>query len=306
MFSGFQVFLIFVFFLSILFLFLSIKVVPQSKVYVIERFGKYTKTLESGLSIIIPFLDRVAHKVDILERQLPKFQISVITKDNVEVGLVSTVFFRILDASKSVYRIKNIDSAIENTAISVIRSAAGKLELDDLQSSRESMNLEIKERLGLAAEIWGVEVTRTEILDVLVDEQTKDSQRQQLNAERERRATIAKAEGDRRSVELNADAQLYEAEKEAEAVRVTADAEAYAVKIKAEADAEQTRLVGKAIKEDGQPAVDFEIMKRQVDGLAKLASSDQTKTLVVPSDITKALGSVELLLGSINRKEDKE
>ena len=306
MFSGFQVFLIFVFFLSILFLFLSIKVVPQSKVYVIERFGKYTKTLESGLSIIIPFLDRVAHKVDILERQLPKFQISVITKDNVEVGLVSTVFFRILDASKSVYRIKNIDSAIENTAISVIRSAAGKLELDDLQSSRESMNLEKKERLGLAAEIWGVEVTRTEILDVLVDEQTKDSQRQQLNAERERRATIAKAEGDRRSVELNADAQLYEAQKEAEAVRVTADADAYAVKIKAEADAEQTRVVGKAIKEDGQPAVDFEIMKRQVDGLAKLASSDQTKTLVVPSDITKALGSVELLLGSINRKEDKE
>ncbi len=230
----------------------------------------------------------------------------MITKDNVEVGLVSTVFFRILDASKSVYRIKNIDSAIENTAISVIRSAAGKLELDDLQSSRESMNLEIKERLGLAAEIWGVEVTRTEILDVLVDEQTKDSQRQQLNAERERRATIAKAEGDRRSVELNADAQLYEAQKEAEAVRVTADADAYAVKIKAEADAEQTRVVGKAIKEDGQPAVDFEIMKRQVDGLAKLASSDQTKTLVVPSDITKALGSVELLLGSINRKEDKE
>jgi len=96
MLTGFQAFLTFLFFLSISFLFLSVKVVPQSKVYVIERFGKYTKTLESGLSIIIPFLDRVAHKVDILERQLPKFQISVITKDNVEVGLVSTVFFRIL------------------------------------------------------------------------------------------------------------------------------------------------------------------------------------------------------------------
>ena len=150
MLSGFQAFLTFLFFLSISFLFLSVKVVPQSKVYVIERFGKYTKTLESGLSIIIPFLDRVAHKVDILERQLPKFQISVITKDNVEVGLVSTVFFRILDASKSVYRIKNIDSAIENTAISVIRSAAGKLELDDLQSSRESMNLEIKDKQRIA------------------------------------------------------------------------------------------------------------------------------------------------------------
>ena len=102
----------------------------------------------------------------------------------------------------------------------MIRSAAGKLELDELQSSRESMNQEIKERLGKASEVWGVEVTRTEILDVIVDEKTKESQRQQLNAERERRAVIAKAEGDKRAVELNADAQLYEAEKEAEAVKL--------------------------------------------------------------------------------------
>ena len=181
----YTVFLVLISLLIIFVLYLGIKVVPQSKVYVIERFGKYTKTLESGLSLIIPFIDKVAHKVDILERQLPRFEISVITKDNVEVGLVSTVFFRVLDASKSVYRIKNIDLAIENTAISVIRSAAGQLELDDLQSSRESMNLEIRDRLVKAAEIWGVQVTRTEILDVLVDNQTKDSQRQQLNAERE-------------------------------------------------------------------------------------------------------------------------
>ena len=294
----FNIVLSFAALLIILALYLGINVVPQSKVYVIERFGKYTKNLDSGLSIIIPFVDRVAHKVDILERQLPKFQISVITKDNVEVGLVSTVFFRVLDASKSVYRIKNIDLAVENTAISVIRSAAGKLELDDLQSSRESMNNEIRDRLSKAAEIWGVEVTRTEILDVLVDEQTKDSQRQQLNAERERRATIATAEGLKRSTELNADAQLYEAEKIADAVKITADADAYAIKIKAEADAEQTRVVGKAIKDDGQPAVNFEIMKRQVDGLTTLASSGQSKTLVIPSDVTKALGSLELLLGS--------
>ncbi|MDA8884917.1 SPFH/Band 7/PHB domain protein [Gammaproteobacteria bacterium] len=299
----YTVFLVLISLLIIFVLYLGIKVVPQSKVYVIERFGKYTKTLESGLSLIIPFIDKVAHKVDILERQLPRFEISVITKDNVEVGLVSTVFFRVLDASKSVYRIKNIDLAIENTAISVIRSAAGQLELDDLQSSRESMNLEIKDRLVKAAEIWGVQVTRTEILDVLVDNQTKDSQRQQLNAERERRATIASAEGKKRSVELNADAQLYEARKIAEAVKITADADAYAIKAKAEADAEQTRVVGKAIKDDGQPAVNFEIMKRQVDGLTTIASSGQSKTIVIPSDVTKALGSLEVLLGSMPGNE---
>ena len=275
--------LVFLAILIIYVIYLGIKIVPQSKVFVIERFGKFTRILESGLSIIVPF------------------KMSVITEDNVEVELVSTVFFRVLDAAKSVYRIRNIDLAIENTAISIIRSAAGKLELDDLQSSREAMNQEIAARLTKAAEVWGVEVTRTEILDVLVDEKTKESQRQQLNAERERRATIAKAEGDKRSVELKADAELYEAQKQAEAVKVQADADAYSVKIKAEADAEQTRLIAEAIKNDGQPAINYEIMKRQVDGLAEVASSNQTKTLVVPTDITKALGTLELFLDSLDK-----
>ena len=293
--------LVFLAILIIYVIYLGIKIVPQSKVFVIERFGKFTRILESGLSIIVPFVDRVAFRVDILERQLPPFKMSVITEDNVEVELVSTVFFRVLDAAKSVYRIRNIDLAIENTAISIIRSAAGKLELDDLQSSREAMNQEIAARLSKAAEVWGVEVTRTEILDVLVDEKTKESQRQQLNAERERRATIAKAEGDKRSVELKADAELYEAQKQAEAVKVQADADAYAVKITAEADAEQTRLIAEAIKNDGQPAINYEIMKRQVDGLAEVASSNQTKTLVVPTDITKALGTLELFLDSLDK-----
>ena len=293
--------LVFLAILIIYVIYLGIKIVPQSKVFVIERFGKFTRILESGLSIIVPFVDRVAFRVDILERQLPPFKMSVITEDNVEVELVSTVFFRVLDAAKSVYRIRNIDLAIENTAISIIRSAAGKLELDDLQSSREAMNQEIAARLSKAAEVWGVEVTRTEILDVLVDEKTKESQRQQLNAERERRATIAKAEGDKRSVELKADAELYEAQKQAEAVKVQADADAYAVKITAEADAEQTRLIAEAIKNDGQPAINYEIMKRQVDGLAEVASSNQTKTLVVPTDITKTLGTLELFLDSLDK-----
>ena len=293
--------LVFLAILIIYVVYLGIKIVPQSKVFVIERFGKFTRILESGLSLIIPFIDRVAFRVDILERQLPSFQMSVITEDNVEVELVSTVFFRVLDAAKSVYRIRNIDLAIENTAISVIRSAAGKLELDDLQSSREAMNQEIAARLSKAAEVWGVEVTRTEILDVLVDEKTKESQRQQLNAERERRATIAKAEGDKRSVELKADAELYEAEKQADAVKVQADADAYAVKVKAAADAEQKRVIAEAINNNGQAAINYEIMKRQVEGLAEVASSNQTKTLVVPTDITKALGTLELFLDSIDK-----
>lgn len=201
-------------------LFTALRIVPQSEVYVIERFGKYTRTLNAGLSVLVPVLDRVAHKISILERQLPEFSISVITRDNVEVQLRATVFFRVTNASRTVYRIRNIDAAIHTAATSIVRSAAGKLELDELQSSRDAMNQEIATKLTEAAEVWGVEITRTEITDVIIDEQTKDAQRQQLNAERERRAAIAIAEGERRTVELNADAMLYEAERSAEAVRV--------------------------------------------------------------------------------------
>ena len=135
------------------------------------------------------------------------------------------------------------------------------------------MNEEISKNLKQAAEVWGVDITRTEITDIIVDDETKTSQRQQLNAERTRRATIAEAEGEKRSVELKAEAKLFEAQKEAEALKITADAEAYAVKVKAQADADQTKLLADAIAKNGQPAINFEIMKRQVDAIGELASS---------------------------------
>ena len=286
----------------ILTIYLGIKIVPQSDVFVIERFGKYSKTLHAGLSIIIPYLDKVAHKISILERQLKEFTISVISKDNVEVKLETTVFYRIIDASRSVYRIRDVQSAINTAATSIVRSAAGRLELDELQSSRESMNDEISKNLQQAADIWGIEITRTEITDIIVDEQTRTSQRQQLSAERTRRATIAEAEGEKRSVELKADAKLYESEKEAEAIKIIADAEAYSIKAKAKADAEQTHLLAEAISKNGQPAVNFEIMKRQVEAISELASSPSSKTLILPTEITGILGGIETLMHSITKK----
>ena len=237
-----------------------------------------------------------------LERQLKEFTISVISRDNVEVKLETTVFYRITDASRSVYRIRDVESAINTAATSIVRSAAGRLELDELQSSRESMNEEISKNLKEAAEVWGVDITRTEITDIIVDEETKTSQRQQLNAERTRRATIAEAEGEKRSVELKAEAKLFEAQKEAEALKVTADAEAYSVKVKAQADADQTKLLADAIAKNGQPAVNFEIMKRQVDAIGELASSSSSKTLILPTDITGILGGIETLMHSITKK----
>jgi regulator of protease activity HflC (stomatin/prohibitin superfamily) len=280
----------------------SVRVVPQSETFVIERFGKYTRSLPAGLNLVVPFLDKVRHKISILERQLPEFEISVITKDNVEVVLETTVFYRVVDAAKSVYRIREVDRALKTASESIVRSAGGRLELDELQSSRDSMSAEIAKNLQAAADMWGIEITRTEITDVRVDEQTKDVQRQQLNAERERRARIAKAEGDKRSVELSADATLYEAEKIADAVKIRADADAYAIKIKAAAEAEQTTVIANAIADNGQPAINYDIMKRQVDALAVLSGSSNTKTLIIPTDVTKAIGSITTLLETIDRK----
>jgi len=283
----------------------GIKIVPQSDVYVIERFGKYFRTLDAGLSIIVPFLDRVQHKISILERQIAQNEISVITKDNVEIALDTTVFFRIVEASASVYRIRNVVSAIETSAISIVRSAGGKLDLDEMQSAREKLNMEIQTNLADAAKIWGVEVTRTEITDVQIDDETKKSQRVQLSAERERRALVAKSEGEKTQIQLRAEAELYEAKKRAEAIRITAEAEAFAVTTKAKADATQTNLLAKAIADKGQPAVNYEIMKRQVDGLAKIASSDNSKTIIMPTDISKVIGSLETLFVSLTNKKTK-
>lgn len=276
----------------------ALKVVPQSKVFVVERFGKYRKTLNAGLSLIVPYLDRVAHKVDILERQTAELKISVITKDNVEVDLVTIVFYRIIEASKSVYRIRDVGSALVTATTSIVRSAGGKLELDELQSSRAKMNEEINENLKLAAEVWGVEVTRTEVIDIIIDSVTKDAQRQQLNAERKRRAMIAEAEGEKKSVELSAEAELFRSKQEAEAIKLTADADAYKVKAKAEADAMQTRLLAEAIENNGQAAADFEIKKQQILALKELASSEATKSLILPTELTGAISVMGAFLES--------
>ena len=283
----------------VLTIYLGIKIVPQSRVYVVERFGKYFRTLNAGLSIIVPFLDSVAHRVDVLERQLESQKISVITRDNVEVELETSVFYRVVDASRSVYRIADVNSALQTETSSVVRSAAGKLELDQLQSSRDSMNSEIAASLSPSAEVWGIEITRTSITDVIIDNATKDAQRQQLNAERTRRATVAEAEGQKKSIELRAEADFYKATKEAEAIKVAADAEAYSIEVKAQADAKQTSLLAKAISEQGQPAIDFEIAKRQVDAIGQLTASANTKTLVLPSEISGIFGAANAFLDSI-------
>ncbi len=269
----------------------GIKIVPQSQEYVVEQFGKYVTTLKPGLNFIVPILNRVAQKVIILERQLEPQQISVITKDNVEIHLTTAVFFRVVDAAKSIYRITNVDQAVKTTVTSIVRSTGGHMEFDEVQAKRDFINEKIKDSLSEACTVWGIEITRTEVLDVSVDAATRTAMQQQLNAERERRAAVTKAEGDRQAQQHKADGEFYTAQKQAEARRVLADAEAYA-----------TTAVGKAIETNGRAAIDFEIMKQQIHSIAEIARSGNSKLIVIPTDITKSLGSLATVLEALRPK----
>lgn len=256
----------------ILCIFLGVRIVPQSEKHVVERFGRLHAVLGPGINFVVPFLDRVAHRISILERQLPNAQQDAITADNVLVKVETSVFYRITEPEKTVYRIRDVDAAIATTVAGIVRSEIGKIELDQVQSNRAQLIERVREQVTAMVDDWGVEVTRAEILDVNLDEATRAAMLQQLNAERARRAQVTEAEGKRRAVELAADAALYAAEQEAKAKRVTADAEAYA-----------TGVIATAIAANGLEAAQYQVALKQVEALADVAKGNGKQTILLPA-----------------------
>lgn len=269
----------------ILCIYLGVRIVPQSEKYVVERFGRLRAVLGPGINLIIPFLDRVAHKISVLERQLPNAEQDAITADNVLVKVETSVFYRITEPEKTVYRIRDIDAAIATTVAGIVRSEIGKIELDQVQSNRAHLIERVREQVAAMVDDWGVEVTRAEILDVNLDDATRAAMLQQLNAERARRAQVTDAEGKRRAVELAADADLYAAEQAAKAKRITADAEAYA-----------TTAIAVAIKESGIEAAQYQLALAQVEALAKVAQGTGKQTILLPSQALEAFGDAFAML----------
>ena len=273
--------------LLVILVFRSVKIVPQSEKFVVERFGRLRSVLGPGINMIVPFLDRVAHQVSILERQLPTASQDAITRDNVLVQVDTSVFYRILAPEKTVYRIRDIDAAITTTVAGIVRAEIGKMDLDEVQSNRGQLITTIKESVEDAVENWGIEVTRAEILDVNLDQATREAMLQQLNAERARRAQVTEAEGKKRAVELAADAELYASEQTAKARRILAEAEAYA-----------TQVVAQAINENGLEAAQYQIALKQVEALSGLGSGPGNQTLVLPANAVDAfVDAFKLLKG---------
>jgi regulator of protease activity HflC (stomatin/prohibitin superfamily) len=263
----------------------GVRIVPQSEKYVVERFGRLRAVLGPGINFIIPFLDRVAHKISILERQLPVMGQDAITSDNVLVQVETSVFYRITEPEKTVYRIRDVDGAISTTVAGIVRSEIGKMELDQVQANRTGLILAIQDQLAAQVDDWGIEVTRAEILDVNLDAATRAAMLQQLNAERARRAQVTEAEGKKRSVELQADAELYAAEQAAKARRVSADAEAYA-----------TQVVAVAIAENGLEAAQYQVALKQVEAVNAMSSSSGTNTVVLPANLIESFGDAFKML----------
>jgi len=283
--SGGSVVLLLVAAFIIVCVFLGVRIVPQSEKYVVERFGRLRAVLGPGLNLIVPFLDRVAHRISILERQLPNASQDAITKDNVLVQIDTSVFYRILEPEKTVYRIRDVDGAISTTVAGIVRAEIGKMDLDEVQSNRSQLIAQIKASVEDAVDDWGIEVTRAEILDVNLDQATRDAMLQQLNAERERRAAVTRAEGQKRAIELNADAELYAAEQVAKARRIQADAEAYA-----------TGVVAEAIRANGLEAAQYQVALKQVEALNKLGEGSGKQTIVLPANALEAFGDAFSML----------
>ncbi|MBU2866540.1 SPFH domain-containing protein [Pacificibacter marinus] len=270
----------------VLLVFKGVRIVPQSEKFVVERFGRLRTVLGPGINFVIPLIDRVAHKISILERQLPNAMQDAITSDNALVKVETSVFYRITEPERTVYRIRDVDGAIATTVAGVVRSEIGKMELDQVQSNRSSLIETIKAQVESAVDDWGIEVTRAEILDVNLDEATRAAMLQQLNAERARRAAVTEAEGSKRSVELNADAQLYAAEQIAKARRIEADAEAYA-----------TAVVAEAITENGIEAAQYQVALKQVEALTAVGNGTGSQTVIVPAAALDAFGDAFKLFG---------
>ena len=265
--------------LLIVAVFLGVRIVPQSEKHVVERFGRLHAVLGPGINFIVPLLDRVAHRISVLERMLPATRQDAITADNVLVQVETSVFYRIIEPEKTVYRIRDVDGAIATTVAGIVRAEIGRMELDAVQSNRASLIGTIQGNLADMVDDWGIEVTRVEILDVNLDEATRAAMLQQLNAERARRAQVTEAEGRRRAVELAADGDLYAAEQQAKAKRILADADAYA-----------TNAIAAASRDGGIEAAQYQVAIKQVETLAEVGKGQGKQTVILPASAVEALG----------------
>lgn len=299
-------FLLILLVLIIVLAFKSIKVVRQSEVYIIERLGKFHKVANAGLTIIIPFVDKVRSVVSLKEQTLDIPPQGVITEDNVTIKIDTVVFYQIIDPARAVYEIQSLKKGIEYLAITTIRDIVGKMPLDSTFSSRDLINNQLRTLLDDATDRWGCRVNRVEIQDINPPDDIRDAMEKQMNAERNKRAAILQAEGEKQSAitiaEGRKEAAILEAEAEKESKIRRAAGEAASIKAIADAKAEEIRKVYDSIKKSNPD--DKLVQLKSLEALEEIAKGDANKVFI-PFEATKALsglGAAKEILKEDNKK----
>ncbi len=287
-----SLFAIFLIVLVIFTILAGVKTVPQGMEYTVERFGKYTHTLKPGLSLIIPFIDKIGAKVNMMEQVLDVPSQEVITKDNAMVTVDGVVFFQVLEASKAVYEVRQLQIAILNLVMTNIRTVMGSMDLDELLSQRDVINHRLLDVVDKATEPWGVKVTRIEIKDITPPRDLVDAMARQMKAERDKRAQILEAEGMRQAQILQAEGEKQSAVLQAEGRKEAAYRDAEARERQAEAEAKATAYVSEAIGKGNINAINYFLGQKYLDALKEIGSADNSKIVLLPIEATNILGSI--------------
>ena len=291
--------------LVVVFFFAGVKVVPQGQQWTVERFGRYTATLQPGLNLIIPFVDRIGFRLSMMESVLDVPSQTVISKDNAAVTADGVVFYRIMDVAKAAYQVNNLTYAVVNLTVTNLRSVLGSMELDHMLSNREEINERLLAAVDLATAPWGIKVTRIEIRDLSMSPELQEAMNLQMTAERHRRAVVTKANGDKEAAILQAEgqrqAQVLQAEGEKEAAFLNAEAR----EREALAEAKATRVVSQAIGEGDVQALQYFLGVKYVEALQQIGQGDNSKLVLMPLEaagVTGAVAGITELLQNSGKK----
>jgi len=279
-------------FLAVIIIRKAVIIVRQGYEYTIERFGKYNTTFRPGFNFMIPFVNRVGQRINMMEQVLDVPSQEVISKDNAVLTVDGVVFFQVLDAAKAAYEVHRLEHAILNLVVTNIRTVLGSMDLDDALSKRDTINAQLLNVVDEATTPWGLKVTRIEIKDITPPMDLVNAMARQMKAEREKRANILEAEGFRQAEILKAEGQKQAIVLDAEGRKEAAFRDAEARERLAEAEAKATTMVSEAIAAGDMQAINYFVAQKYVDALKTFANSPNQKTLLLPMETTGILGSL--------------